>query len=121
MAVRPGRITVEQAREAGPVHVGHQLWLRLGIDETLSGAGFSEPTCRLTELMTLSRLIAPRSEHAMPDWFARTALADILGADLSGVDDDALYRHLGRSRPGQTRGAAIQPGRPVKTWRIDDL
>jgi len=29
--VRPGRVTVEQAREAGPVHLGHQFWLRLGV------------------------------------------------------------------------------------------
>src|SRR6266581_2378435 len=36
--VRPGRVRVEQAREAGPVHLGHQFWLRLGVDEVLSHA-----------------------------------------------------------------------------------
>ena len=65
----------------------------------LSQAGLSEQACRLTELMILNRLIAPRSEHAMPDWFAHTALADILGIDLSVVDDDTLYRHLDRLHP----------------------
>jgi len=99
VAVRPGQVRAEQAREAGPVHVGHQFWLRLGVDEALSGAGFSEQACRLSELMTLNRLIAPRSEHSMPDWFCRTALADILGTDISRVDDDALYRHLDRLHP----------------------
>src|SRR5207249_8758533 len=51
VAVHPGQVRAEQAREAGPVHVGHQFWLRLGIDEVLSQAGFSEQACRLSELM----------------------------------------------------------------------
>ena len=97
--VRPGQVRAEQAREAGPVHVGHQFWLRLGIDDILSAIGFGERARRLTELMALNRLIAPRSEHAMPDWFERTALPDILAIDLRGVDDDALYRHLDRLHP----------------------
>src|SRR5712692_4402165 len=117
--VRPGRVTVEQAREAGPVHVGHQFWFRLGIDEVLSGAGFSEQACRLTELMTLNRLIAPRSEHAMPDWFARTALADILGIDISVVDDDALYRHLDRLHPKRAEIEAALAKREEQLFNLD--
>jgi transposase len=119
VAVRPGRVTVEQAREAGPVHVGHQFWLRLGVDEALLRAGFSEPACRLTELMTLNRLIAPRSEHAMPDWFGRTALADILGTDLSGVDDDALYRHLDRLHPKRAEIEAALAKREEQLFNLD--
>jgi len=119
VAVRPGRVTIEQAREAGPVHVGHQFWLRLRIDEALTGAGFSEQACRLTELMTLNRLIAPRSEHAMPDWFARTALADILGTDISGVDDDALYRHLDRLHPKRAEIEAALAKREEQLFNLD--
>ena len=40
--------------------------------------------------MVLNRLIAPASEHAMPDWMRRTALVDILDVDFDGVDDDRL-------------------------------
>ena len=119
VAVRPGRVSVEQAREAGPVHVGHQFWLRLGIDEVLSGAGFSEQACRLTELMTLNRLIAPRSEHAMPDWSRRTALADILGIDLGIVDDDALYRHLDRLHPKRAEIEAALAKRAEQLFNLD--
>ena len=119
VAVRPGRVSVEQAREAGPVHVGHQFWLRLGVDEVLSGAGFSEQACRLTELMTLNRLIAPRSEHAMPDWFAHSALADILGIDLSRVDDDALYRHLDRLHPKRAEIEAALAKREEQLFNLD--
>ena len=43
----------EEAREAGPVHVGHQMWLRLGIDDTLLEVGLSPEARRLTEVMVL--------------------------------------------------------------------
>src|SRR5215831_11616978 len=58
IAVDPDRITIEEAREAGPVHAGHQVWRQLGIETILRRAG-----------------------HAMPDWIRRTALGDILQED----------------------------------------
>jgi len=65
--VDPSRVTTEQHREAGPVHVGHQFWQRLGLDQILRDCGLSDGTCRrLACAMTLNRLIAPISEHAMP-------------------------------------------------------
>ncbi len=94
-------IETEQAREAGPVHVGHQLWNQLGMSSILREAGLSERACTLTEVMTLNRLICPRSEHAMPDWIRRTALGDILKVDFSKLQDDALYRNLDRLHPNR--------------------
>ena len=32
------RVDIEEAREAGPVHVGHQIWRQLGIDDILRHA-----------------------------------------------------------------------------------
>ncbi len=49
--------------------------------------------------MTLNRLIFPLSEHAMLDWIRATALADIVGTDFSGLNDEALYRNLDRLHP----------------------
>jgi transposase len=92
-------VALADSREAGPVHVGHQLWQQLRIDPILRRAGLSARACVLTEAMTLNRLIAPRSEHAMPDWMRRTALSDIVRADFSAVDDDVLYRNLDRLHP----------------------
>ena len=43
LAVDTDRVTTEEFREAGPVHVGHQLWRQLGLDEILSRAGLSDP------------------------------------------------------------------------------
>ena len=35
-------VKVEEAREAGPVHVGHQLWRQLGLNDILQSAGLSQ-------------------------------------------------------------------------------
>src|SRR5205809_260891 len=101
IAVDPDRITMEEAREAGAVHAGHQMWHQLGIEAILQGAGLSERARRLTEAMTLNRLIYPLSEHAMPDWVRRSALGDILKESFSKLDDDALYRNLDRLHPNR--------------------
>jgi transposase len=89
-------VEVEEARLAGAVHVGHQIWQRLGLDEILTQAGFSHKTCILTQLMTLNRLIEPSSELAMSEWVGRSALADILKQDFAKLNKDRLYRNMDR-------------------------
>ena len=99
VCVVPDQIQIEEAREAGSVYVAHQMWRRLQLDAILQKAGLEERARRLTEVMTINRLVAPSSEHAMPDWVRRTALADLLRTDFSGFEDDALYRNLDRLHP----------------------
>src|SRR6266853_3314992 len=101
VTVEPDKVQIEQAREAGPVHVGHQLWGQLGMNRILQEAGLSTRACRLTEVMTLNRLICPSSEHAMPDWIRRTAMGDILQEDFAQLQEDALYRNLDRLHPNR--------------------
>jgi len=101
ITVDSDRIGLEEVRVAGPVHVGHQMWERLGLDGILSRAGLTEEACTLSEVMTLNRLIAPSSEHAMPDWIRRTAIGDILGADFSELSDSTLYRNLDVLHPNR--------------------
>jgi len=95
------RVDIEEAREAGPVHVGHQIWRQLGIDDILRHARLSERARTVTEAMTLNRLIYPLSEHAMPEWIRRTALGDILKEDFSKLEDESLYRNLDRLHPNR--------------------
>jgi transposase len=99
VAIESERVSVEEAREAGAVHVGHQMWQQLGLNEILSSAGLSQRACLLSEIMTLNRLIFPLSEHAMPDWLRNTALSDILGTEVSNLNDEALYRNLDHLHP----------------------
>jgi len=51
--------------------------------------------------MSLNRLIAPGSELAMPGWVRRTAMGDILGTDLSKLDENKLYRNLDVLHPNR--------------------
>jgi transposase len=92
ITVNPGKVTTERHREAGPVHVGHQFWLRLGLDEILKENGLAETTRQLACAMTLNRLIYPTSEHAMPAWIRRTALDDLFGQNFDDLVEDSLYR-----------------------------
>ena len=107
VAIHTEQVAFEQPREAGPVHVGHQMWNKLGVDEVLASAGLSARARVLTQIMTLNRLVSPLSEHAMPDWIRRTALADILGADFDTLVDESLYQNLNRLHP---RRALIEQG-----------
>jgi transposase len=92
-------VRTEEHRTAGPVHVGVQYWRKLGLDAMLARIGLSERACTLTLAMTMNRLIHPCSEHAMPHWIRRTALADILGVDFRRLRDEALYLQLDRLHP----------------------
>src|SRR5271167_3065318 len=120
VAVDSERVSVEEAREAGAVHVGHQMWEQVGLNEILSSAGLSPRACRLSEAMTLNRLIAPLSEHAMPDWIRSTALADIVGTDFSGLNDEALYRNLDRLHPHREAIERELAEREKSLFSLDD-
>lgn len=120
VTVEADQVEIEQAREAGPVHVGHQLWRQLGLDTILRRAGLSPRACTLTEAMTMNRLVCPLSEHAMADWIRRTALGDILQEDFSGLQDEALYRNLDRLHPNR-EGIERQLAEREKTlFDLDD-
>jgi transposase len=111
---------VEEAREAGAVHVGHRMWERLGLSEVLQAAGLPERACLLSEVMTLNRLIFPLSEHATPDWIRRTALADILGTEFGAPNSQALYRNLDRLHPNRERIEAELAEREKNLFNLDD-
>jgi transposase len=99
IAIDPAGVCSEAHRAAGPVHVGLQIWRRLGLDSILRERKLPPKTCRLACAMVLNRLIAPASEHAMPDWIRRSALADLLGRELDAIDPPPLYRTLDRLYP----------------------
>ena len=103
ITIEADRVEMEDAREAGSVHVGHQLWQRLDLEKILSRAGLPERACRLSEAMTLNRLIFPLSELAMPEWIRRTAIGDIVGEDFSELAEDSLYRNLDLLHPNRER------------------
>ncbi|MDP2972886.1 MAG: IS1634 family transposase [Deltaproteobacteria bacterium] len=113
-------VETEQHREAGPVHVGHQIWRQLGLGEILGRAGLSDRACMLSEVMTLNRLVFPLSELSMPDWIRRTAIGDILGTDFSELSEDALYRNLDRLYPKREQIEKEMAEREKTLFDLDD-
>jgi len=120
VAIHTHQVTTEDARAAGPVHVGHQLWQALTLDRILDEAGLSARGRVLTELMTLNRLVHPASEHAMPEWIRRTALGDILRMDFTALADDALYRNLTRLHPQRAAIERALAARERTLFTLDD-
>jgi hypothetical protein len=120
VAVYTDQVSLEKAREAGPVHVGHQLWRRLGLGEILQEIGLSARARLLSEVMVLNRLVAPCSEHAMPEWVGHTALSDILRVDLGELSDESLYRNLDRLHPNRQRIESALAEREKSLFNLDD-
>ncbi len=120
VTINPETVTFEEEREAGPVHVGHQMWRVLQLDPILADAGLGRRARLLTEVMTLNRLVRPASEHAMPAWIRRTALADILGTDVTALSDEALYRNLDRLHPQRARIEQALAARERTLFNLDD-
>jgi transposase len=121
LAIDTDRIETEQHREAGPVHVGHQIWQQLGLEEILGRGGLSKEARLLSEVMTLNRLIFPLSELSMPDWIRRTALGDILGTDFSELNEDSLYRNLDKLYPKREQIERELAEREKTLFNLDDM
>jgi hypothetical protein len=119
IAVDPHRVTTEHHREAGPVHVGHQFWQRLGLDDILAACGLPASTRQLACAITLNRLIQPAAEHAIPQWVRRTALADILGISFDALAEDALYRVLDKLHPHRAAIEAALVERERNLFNLD--
>jgi len=121
IAIDTDRVETEQHREAGPVHVGHQIWQQLGLEEILGRAGLSKRARLLSEVMTLNRLIFPLSELSMPDWIRRTALGDILGTDFSELNEDSLYRNLDKLYPKREQIERELSEREKTLFNLEDM
>ncbi len=113
------RVQTENPREVGPIHVGLQMYRRLGMEKILKDIGFSDKAGLLTAAMVMNRLIAPSSEHNMPNWFQRTAMADLLGQHVLEINDDQLYRNLDRLHPEREKVESELAEREKSLFQLD--
>ncbi len=118
--VHTDQVETENIREVGPIHAGLQTYARLGINEILTDIGFNPKALTLTAAMVMNRLIEPTSEHDMPNWFNRTALADLLGPVIFKVNDDQLYRNLDRLHPQREKIEAELAEREKNLFSLDE-
>ena len=112
-------VQLDDACEAGPVHVAHQIWNKLELDEVLKCADLSEKAKRLTEIEVINRLVEPGSEHSVRNWVSRTAIPDIFGENLPPINDTALYRNLDKLYPERCtiEQALAQKERNLFNWQ----
>ena len=86
ISIDTGSIQLSEALLLGPAYVGVELWKKLGLEEILTGCGFSERRCRLACVQVIARLVAPASELATAAWVSRTGLAALLRDRFSYVN-----------------------------------
>ena len=119
ISVSANEVETEEHREGGTVHVGHEFWKRLGLDEILRDLGLSERMCALVCVLIMNRLIDPKAEYAIPDWVRRTALGDILGADFTELAEDALYRAMDKVHPHRAAIESALVERESEVFNLD--
>lgn len=121
ITINANSVRVGDAREAGPVHVGHQIWNKLGMDGILADAELSESSRVLTEIAVINCLVEPGSDHAIRDWVSRTALPDMLGPTMPPVNDTALYRNLDKLHPERQKIENALAEREKSLFSMNDM
>lgn len=97
--VRLSSMLVRQPRRFGDCWAGCRLWQQLGLDEFWQGrlgevAG-EVPWARVLELLSVNRLLDPRSElYVHEKWFPQTAMELLLDSGPQVAQKDRLYRCL---------------------------
>lgn len=86
------QVTHSQTALLGPVLAGWEAWNALGMKELLITLNFSEQQCQTAAISVINRLTDPVAECNLPDWFADTALPELMGCTLKGAGDDRFYR-----------------------------
>lgn len=72
------------------------IWDRWQMDNAFDFevTGGSLPTRTVARILTLNRCTDPCAHYSIPGWANKVALREVLGIDLSGLNDDKLYYEL---------------------------
>lgn len=87
-----GEVTHSQTALLGPVLAGWSAWNALGLSELLRTLSFSDQQVQTAAISVINRLVDPVAECNLPDWFADTALPELMGCTLKGAGNDRFYR-----------------------------
>ena len=102
--VRLREFRLEHPRQWGACWVACQLWRQLQLEafwrERLPPSREGTAWEQVLLLLVAYRLLAPGSEwYLHREWLQRSAMGELLGADLVGVAKDTLYRCLDKLLP----------------------
>jgi hypothetical protein len=97
VGLKLSQVRLERPRQWGACWLALELWRELGLDrfwaERLAPSRKGTRWDLVLFVLVAYRLIAPGSEWRLHrEWFARSALADLLGGDAALAESHALYR-----------------------------
>jgi transposase len=97
--VQLGEFRLHRPRQWGACWVGCRMWEQLRLDrfwsERLPASREGTRWKHVLQTLTIYRWIDPGSEWRLHrDWFAKSAMADLLGEDFALAQKDNLYRCL---------------------------
>jgi transposase len=89
-------LVVQDTKSYLDIALVNALWDQWELDkafdfEVTSG---SLPTHTVAKILTINRCTDPCAHYSIPAWATRTALGEVLGLDLSGLQEDKLYYEL---------------------------
>jgi hypothetical protein len=80
------------------VAVVNQLWESWQLSEafTFDITRGDLSTDLIAKILTINRCLEPCSHYSVPEWIRGTALPEILGEQLLGINDDKIYYELSK-------------------------
>lgn len=101
LSVVVNEMRLMRPRSFGDCWLGCVLWDELGLsgfwDARLGAERGGVPWRKVLQLLVINRLCEPGSEFAVHrSWFLRSAMDELLNADMAVADKDRLYRCLDR-------------------------
>ena len=95
------RVRVERSRAFGDVYLAWVLWRALGLEDFchkhVPRGRERVSWAEVIAILVIARFCEPSSElHIAEDWYAKTALEDVLGIRQDLVHSERLYRGLDR-------------------------
>ena len=89
-------IVVQESRAYLDIALVIALWDQWQLDEAFNYdvTNSALPTHTMARILTINRCTDPCSHYSVPLWVKRTALREVLGIDLSGLNDDKIYYEL---------------------------
>ena len=89
-------IVVQESRAYLDIAVVNALWDQWQLDGAFNYdvTDSALPTHTMARILTINRCTDPCSHYSVPMWAKKTALAEVLGIDLLGLNDDKIYYEL---------------------------
>lgn len=96
-------IVVQESRSYLDIAVVNHIWDQWKLNEAFNygATGGPLPTHTIARILTINRCTDPCSNYSVPAWAEKTALADVLNIDLSGLNDDKIYYELDKIHKNQ--------------------